>query len=78
MHGIPELYNTRDCICPVDRERLDICRNECTYKSDYPCDRDLFELCLLYINEQNWEVSTDPYAMTDLYMLLRNAIRASL
>lgn len=63
-----------DYICPVDEDKLQLCKNESSPKSDYPCDRDLYELCCLYIEENNWLVPTQPHAMVDLYMLLRNAI----
>lgn len=53
MYNLPELYQSKDYLNPVDAERLDVIihENVCLWKSDIPCDRDLYELCVLVMEE---------------------------
>ena len=53
---------------------LDLCKDECISKDEFPCDRDVFELCLILVEENKWSVPKDPYDAITLYKFLREAI----
>ncbi|KAK9977241.1 hypothetical protein ABG768_019062 [Culter alburnus] len=59
MYNLPELYQSKDYLNPVDAERLDVINHEnvCLWKSDIPCDRDFYDLCILVMEENNLQPS---------------------
>lgn len=80
MYHAPELYQARDYLHPVDYERLDIILEEdvCLMKTDITYDSDLYELCVLIMEEHNLERGHNAVEATRLYRLLRPLIRALL
>ena len=80
MYHAPELYQARDYVHPVDYERLDIILEEdiCLWKTDITCDSDLYELCVLTMEEHNLEPGHNAIEVTRLYRQLRPLIRAQL
>ncbi|CAK6984265.1 uncharacterized protein LOC115380193, partial [Scomber scombrus] len=80
MYHAPELYQARDYLHPVDYERLDIILEEdiCLWKTDITCDSDLYELCVLTMEEHNLEPGHNAIEVTRLYRQLRPLIRAQL
>ena len=77
MFALPELYGTRDCLSPIEDGDFQLCKNECIFRQTKPCDPDLYELCNIFMAESNLTLATDPYQAVNLYMHLREAIRAS-
>lgn len=53
--------------------KTEICQEDCSFK-DYPCDADMFHLCMQLIAENNLEISDDVFAITDLYLRLRQFV----
>lgn len=80
MYNLPELYHAEDHLHPVDPERLDVILQEdvCLWKSEIPCDHDLFELCVLTMEEHDWQTSQSAPEAVRLYKDLRPLIRALL
>ncbi|XP_035805796.1 uncharacterized protein LOC111571037 [Amphiprion ocellaris] len=78
MYALPELYGTRDFLSAVEDEHVHLCKRECTFRLTIPCDPDMFELCNIIITESHLTPPTDPYQALDLYMHLRDTIRASI
>ncbi|XP_033761355.1 uncharacterized protein LOC117343145 [Pecten maximus] len=78
MYSIPELYGVEDGLKAVEQDKLEICESECRMKDDIPCDKDVFDLCNLLVNENEWNIPVDPYEMCDLYIQLRNQIKNSI
>ncbi|XP_030609254.1 uncharacterized protein LOC115796912 [Archocentrus centrarchus] len=78
MYTLPELYRTRDFICHVEEEHVELCKNECVFRQTKPCDQDVYELCSILMSESHRTPPTDPYQAVNLYMHLREAIMASL
>lgn len=80
MYHASELYQARDYLHPVDYDRLDIILQEDIYlwKTDITCDSDLYELCVLMMEEHNLEVGHNAVEPTRLYRQLRPLIRADL
>lgn len=64
MHAVPSLYGAQDFLQPVEPLKIEICQEDCSFK-DYPCDADMFHLCMELIAENNLEMS-DVFAITEL------------
>ncbi|XDV31020.1 hypothetical protein PO909_033797 [Leuciscus waleckii] len=78
MYGLPELYLTRDFLTSADTESIRFCKNECTFRRPIPCDPDVNELCNIIISDSHLNLPSDPYQAVNLYMHLRDVIRALL
>ena len=78
MYTFPELYGTRDFLKPIEDASLEICKSQCVFRRAIPCDSDLYELCCIFMAELHLTVPTDPFEAVNLYMQLREAIRAAL
>ncbi|KAK2853351.1 hypothetical protein Q5P01_006012 [Channa striata] len=78
MYSLPELYRTRDFLSPVEDEHVKLCKSECVFRLSVPCDPDVYELCNVIMAESHLSLPNDPYQAVNLYMSLREAIRAVL
>ncbi|KAK2810384.1 hypothetical protein Q5P01_000407 [Channa striata] len=78
MYSLPELYRTRDFLSPVEDEHVQLCKSECVFRLSVPCDPDVYELCNVIMAESHLSLPNDPYQAVNLYMSLREAIRAVL
>ncbi|CAL8273826.1 unnamed protein product [Gadus morhua 'NCC'] len=76
MFALPEHYGTRDFLSPIEDYDFQLCKNECIFRQTKPCDPDLYELCNIFMAESNLTLATDSYQAVNLYMHLREAIRA--
>ena len=73
MYAVPDLYGAQNFLQLADQTKLEICREECCFK-DYPCDEDVYHLCVELMTEHNLVMSDDVYQITDLYLQLRQMI----
>jgi len=73
MFAVPSLYGVQNFLHPIEQTKLNICQEECLFK-DYPCDEDVFQLCVELMTEHNLVMSDDVYEITDLYLQLRELI----
>ncbi|KAI7789952.1 hypothetical protein IRJ41_006707 [Triplophysa rosa] len=69
MFDVPSLYGVQNFLYPVDQTKLSICREDCIFK-DYPCDEDVFQLCVELMAEHNLVMTNDVYEITDFYLRL--------
>lgn len=70
MYEIPHLYAAMDYIQHIrDRQILAACRF-----LNLPCDKDIYELCNIIMQEKNLQLSDDPYCNIDVYIELKNEI----
>ncbi|XP_062873125.1 uncharacterized protein LOC134334643 [Trichomycterus rosablanca] len=75
MYCMPQIYGAgEDKLKYVLPEEVTVCKEECTPKSQFPCDETVFELCALLIDENGWDAPVDAYHAAELYILLRNQI----
>ncbi|XP_016318408.1 uncharacterized protein LOC107670349 [Sinocyclocheilus anshuiensis] len=70
MFAVPSLYGVQNFLHPTEQSKPSICQEECLFK-DYPCDEDVFQLCVELMAEHNLVMSDDVYEITDLYLQLR-------
>ncbi|XP_057690895.1 uncharacterized protein LOC130920720 [Corythoichthys intestinalis] len=73
MYAVPNLYGAQNFLRPVDLNKVQLCQEDCCFK-DYPCDEDVFHLCLEFMTEHNLAMPDDVYGITDLYLRLRQMI----
>ncbi|KAL7387755.1 hypothetical protein ABVT39_000448 [Epinephelus coioides] len=79
MYSTPELWDTEDCAMPLDQEELDVSKGQCVFRSCVPCDEDIFDLCMILVEELGLQFpSKSPLEAIDLYLTLRNAINTEL
>ncbi|KAL3879648.1 hypothetical protein ACJMK2_031935 [Sinanodonta woodiana] len=52
MYKLPMIYGTRSYLQSVDEDKIEICRAECVFRDEHPCDRDVFNICTLYMEEK--------------------------
>ena len=67
LYFLPRLYGAEDKLKPAESRAVDICEEECTRKSDFPCDETVFELCTLIMTEMHWEFPSENCHLSDLY-----------
>ncbi len=46
-YTLPQMYGGEDNLKTIDMEELALCKEECTPKSQYPCDDTVFDFCCL-------------------------------
>ena len=78
MHALPELYRTTDYLAPVAHDSLQFCKDQCLFRSNIPCDPDVYELCNIVMSESHLGHPRDAYEAINLYTHLRNAVKGSL
>jgi hypothetical protein len=78
MYMLPELYGTRDYLCDVTHDDIDICKQDCVFRKAHPCDEDVFEMCSFIMHESNLSYPVSIQEALDLYITLRQASRGFL
>lgn len=74
MYTVPALYGADEYLQPVEADEIDVCQEECTFVDGLPCDRDMFELFILYMEENGLDEPSDAFEAVDLYMDLRERL----
>lgn len=74
MYNLPELYGTENFIGKLNDETITShCESECWFLTE-PCDKDVFELCIIIMEEMGLVKAQNPYEAVNLYIKLRNNI----
>ena len=71
MYSLPQLYGTGSYLIPVEEDKVETCESECEFRDEYPCDKDIFELSLLYMESMALTEPTNAEEATELYRNLR-------
>ena len=74
LYTLPELHGTEDKLVDVDMQEVAGCEDESVPKGVYPCERHVFDLCCILMEENKWAVPTDEYEAARLYLLLKDRI----
>lgn len=77
MYALPDIYGARDCLQHVDKDKVEVCLEECVFK-DFPCEEDVFHLCVDLMSEHNLDFSNDVFDTVDLYVKLRQVMLTQL
>lgn len=75
IFSMPEIHGTGEVkLKSVVSEEVAVCNEENTPKGQYPCDKIVFELCALLMEEKGLTAPVDPCHAAELYTLLINEI----
>ena len=74
MYTVPGLFGTHDYLENVREEDVTVCEHECSYRSLYPCDLDVYDICLLIMGQQDIALPRTPYDGIDLFIQLKEKI----
>jgi len=67
MYEVSEAFEGIDCLVTVPAAEREMCMDECSFKEDSPCDKDVYELCRICMNERHWTMPLDAYSAIELY-----------
>jgi len=73
LHAVPQLYGGRDRLHHLDLERVNVCLEECVFK-DFPCDEDVFHICVDLKSEYDLTLTNDVFETVNLYIELKRLI----
>lgn len=71
LYAMPELFSTRNYMMAVDQGDVAICKTNCVFRGESPCDSEMFELLITYMVEYGFSPPTTPQEGIDLYYALR-------
>lgn len=74
MYHMPQVYGTKDYLYPAREEDINICKELCTFPENVPCDKDVYELCVIIMTENGLSVAQEPNNAIDLYVTLREKV----
>ncbi|KAB0795826.1 hypothetical protein PPYR_04655 [Photinus pyralis] len=74
MYHMPEIYQSRDYLCKVSIEHINLCREFCAVIDEKPCDSDVYELSAILMAENQLALPENPYDAVDLYIILRDML----
>lgn len=77
MYAVSHLYGATDHLHPVCLEKVQVCLEECVFK-DFPCEEDIFNICVDLMSEHDLNLTNDVFAEVDLYITLRELINSEL
>ena len=75
MYHLPQLYGYTDQLCNVDDQRLTWCEEECDIPDSQICDKTVYDLCCIIMQENNMILPSNHDEAQTLYLFLRNEIR---
>ena len=78
LYTLPELNGDEDKLVEVDMHEVEVCRTESTCKRSIPCDRDIFDLACILMEENGWNAPNNGYQAASLYIRLRRQIKHDL
>ncbi|KAL3887956.1 hypothetical protein ACJMK2_000341 [Sinanodonta woodiana] len=68
MYKLPMIYGTRSYLQSVDEDKIEVCRDECVFRDEHPCDRD----------KNRWTSPTNIDDAMQLYCDIRNMLLVDL
>ena len=71
LYSLPELHGTHSYLCPVSKEEMDVYSKDCTFRKSIQCDEDVFEMCSIFVAENNFAFPSTADKAVVLYMELR-------
>ena len=51
---VPTRVTLNPQLCPVSKEEIEVCSDDCNCRKSIPCDEDVFEMCSIFIAENNF------------------------
>ena len=75
LYSLPELCGADNYLHEVEDIKIQLCEEECRKKAEIPCDRDVYDLCCLEMEDNGWDKPENPNEAIELYLFLRSTIR---
>lgn len=74
MYHIPQIYDTYDYLQELANEDIDVFNPRGLFADNIPCDRDVYDLCNIIMNENAMFMTSEPFATVELYTILRQQL----
>ncbi|KAB0804068.1 hypothetical protein PPYR_01038 [Photinus pyralis] len=74
LYHMPQIYDTTDNICHIPINEISNFDEFCAFPSNCPCDRDVYELSVILMIENDLHLARNAHDATDLYLYLRAKI----
>lgn len=74
MYSVPQLCSSEDFIVP--HNDLDICKEACTFLSNVPCDKDIFDICNIIASEMGLTFPKSILEVQQFHVKIREALRS--
>ena len=73
IYAFPDAFEDEDYLIPVAMEDSNACKPYCKF-DNLPCDPDIFGLCCLIMEDNNWNVPDETSNKLNLYIQLRDYV----
>lgn len=73
MYEMPAFYEAQNYLMKLPDFAMEALQSQCV-SLEYPCDRDVFELCNILLAENDWTKKENPFDAADLYVKLRDIL----
>jgi len=54
IYALPQIYSTQDYLVSVKTDEIELCKEECTFKGRYPCDKDVLNFACCTWKITSW------------------------
>ena len=71
LYSMPEIFFTKDYLKAVDPRDVELCKSGCIFREGPTCDSELFELLIIYMEENQLAPPSTAQEGIDLYYTLR-------
>jgi len=78
MYRCPQVCGCEDYLCNVTQNKVNICLQQCTPKSDHTCEKTIFELCCFLMTDHQLKYPQTADEGIHLYTFLREKINEGL
>jgi hypothetical protein len=78
MYQFPELWGSTDYLCKKDEDYFHVAKTHIRKRTAIPCDKDVYEWCLQYMNDNSLSLDSDADKAIDLYLTLKREIKRML
>lgn len=78
LYNFPAIYGSLNYLTMVEARHIENCGEECLFLNCLCTDKDVFDLCEIFVAQKALLKSTDVFDAVNLYITLRNEILAVL
>ncbi|KAK5647929.1 hypothetical protein RI129_002821 [Pyrocoelia pectoralis] len=72
MYHMPQLFGTKNYLCQLPRQPVDMFDEHCTFFNNIPCDEDVYQLAAIVMDEERLTIAKEPSSAIHLYLNLRS------
>lgn len=75
MYNIPAVADKEEQLKHTELLDLEVCEEQCDAQDQYPCEESLFQLCVIEMADNGWNIPSNGVDAVTLYILLRRQIK---